>query len=301
MDDALDGHDAFRLLADETRVHIIQALGDATGRDGIARLTYSDLKDAVGVRDSGRFNYHLRQLRGNYVEHLADGEGDDAYRLRWPGLILYQTIVAGSFTEERRVEPFDAGFACLECGDGVTARYSDGNVFHLDCPDCGASYGETFVPPQGVLGRPHAEMLRVADRHARAEVGQMVRGQCPWCASDVEARLHERVDEEDLPSHDYRDLDVYATNHCTNCTGFHYTTVGERLRYESAAIAFYHDHGLDLLSIPHWELPWAATDRYTTVRSTDPWDVEVWIELGDERLVARVDGDLDAETRIEEL
>ena len=34
---------------------------------------FSDLRTRVGVRDGGRFSYHLRKLRGRLVERTGDG------------------------------------------------------------------------------------------------------------------------------------------------------------------------------------------------------------------------------------
>jgi hypothetical protein len=38
-------------------------------------------------------------------------------------------------------------------------------------------------------------------------------------------------------------------------------------------IAFHQRHGVDVLETPIWELPFAMTDRATTVLSRDPWEV----------------------------
>lgn len=57
------------LLADETRIRILEALydvhADATDASG---LPFSTLRRRVDVADSGRFNYHLSQLQDQLVE-----------------------------------------------------------------------------------------------------------------------------------------------------------------------------------------------------------------------------------------
>jgi DNA-binding transcriptional ArsR family regulator len=67
MDDS-DAVDAFGTLADETRLAILRALALADGP-----VRFSDLRERVGVRDTGRFNYHLSQLRERFVEKRDDG------------------------------------------------------------------------------------------------------------------------------------------------------------------------------------------------------------------------------------
>lgn len=73
MSDHADGEgavsDTFTLLSNETRVAIVRALAD--GSDDA--LGFSELRSRVGVRDGGRFNYHLQKLRGRLVEKTAEG------------------------------------------------------------------------------------------------------------------------------------------------------------------------------------------------------------------------------------
>lgn len=86
--------EAFALLGNETRIAIVDALGDADGS-----LSFSDLRSAVGVRDSGLFNYHLSKLLGAFVERT-----DDGYELSEAGVHAYESILDGSFGDRRRTE-----------------------------------------------------------------------------------------------------------------------------------------------------------------------------------------------------
>ena len=64
----------FGLLSDETRLGILRALAERRFEEPAAPcLTFSELRDRVGARDAGRFNYHLGQLRGALVEKTAEG------------------------------------------------------------------------------------------------------------------------------------------------------------------------------------------------------------------------------------
>ncbi|MFB6095368.1 MAG: hypothetical protein ABEJ71_02810 [Halodesulfurarchaeum sp.] len=100
---------AFELLSDETRIRIIRELyrcGEGQrgpeGRDGAGgpelgdgHLPFSTLKERVGVRDSGQFNYHLARLKGVYVRQTAHG-----YELSPEG-----RAVARLFLESGSLEP----------------------------------------------------------------------------------------------------------------------------------------------------------------------------------------------------
>lgn len=276
MTDDLDQDTAFSLLADETRVQIIQELGavTATPETGIPSVSYADLKSRVDVRDSGRFNYHLTKLVGNYV-----GKDDEGYRLRWPGIVLYRTLVAGLLTDDadRSIDRFSVGVDCHRCGHPLEAQLYE-TLFRVRCRSCDANYADMYVPSNGLVDRGEADLLQAVHRRIRTVLDSMTAGQCPWCASDVSAEIHGR--DEPLPSlHDTRDLDAYAVYHCTDCTAFQYMPVSQVLLYHPVAIAFYHDHGRDLTAIPKWRLPWAVTDETTTVLETDPWRFSVRVPL----------------------
>lgn len=296
-DDNLDLETAFALLADDVRVRIVNELGAATAEPetGIPHLSYAELKERVGIRDSGRFNYHLTKLLGTYV-----AKADEGYRLRWPGMVLYRTLVAGLLTSDGSpdVGRFPVGATCHRCGDPIEAHLYE-TLFRVRCWGCDANYADVYLPSNGLTGRSEADLLDAVHRRIRTVFGSMTAGQCPWCAASVSVAIHGGSDE--LPSlHDTRDLDAYAVYHCTDCTGFQYAPVSQTLVHQPVAIAFYHDHGRDLTSIPTWELAWAVTDQTTTVRGTDPWRFTVRVPLDDETLVADLDADLSVtETRRE--
>lgn len=82
----------FDLLSDETRLAIVRTLY-RHGRDDPdgPGLSFSTLGDRLDVEDSGRFNYHLRRLRGPLVEKRGDG-----YALTPLGYRLGAFVVAES-------------------------------------------------------------------------------------------------------------------------------------------------------------------------------------------------------------
>lgn len=81
--------DAFAALSDSNRVAILEALWEADGHEA----SFSDLRSAVGMRDSGQFNYHLGKLTDQFVRQTDDGtyalsvdgeRGRRRYRAVWP-------------------------------------------------------------------------------------------------------------------------------------------------------------------------------------------------------------------------
>ena len=64
--------ETFSLLANEDRLAILKTIVRADER-GETPCSFSALREAVDIRDSGRFSYHLQELTGHFLTHSADG------------------------------------------------------------------------------------------------------------------------------------------------------------------------------------------------------------------------------------
>lgn len=97
------------------------ALWDAyEPHNGVDGMSFSELRDALGSPDSGRFNYHLKRLGDGFVERT-----DEGYRLRPMALKLVQTIVSGTGHELNRPAT-DVDLPCHRCGAPMTLSYENG-------------------------------------------------------------------------------------------------------------------------------------------------------------------------------
>ena len=130
---------AFSLLSHELRLGILEAFFErwtALDPDAMAEtkrergMSYSELMDAVGVADSGKFNYHLQQLRGVYVEKV-----DTQYVPTASAIALYQTVLANRPTEMADQTKFDIGIPCPYCSGDVLGRYEQESLT-VECVDC---------------------------------------------------------------------------------------------------------------------------------------------------------------------
>lgn len=280
--------DRFTLLADETRASILRELGRAWTDDWPGVVTYSDLMDRVNAVDSGRFNYHLSKLVDVYVS-----DRDDGYKLNFPGLRVYRTIVAGSITEPLEFDDVDVEATCFECDGGLVGRYAD-TIASIHCGDCGLRYGEYPLPPRGALDRSPRDVLVTADRRARQNVSQFLAGVCPWCGSDPSTQI-ETSASSDIAAWADTPFDVHVIHTCEACGALHGHSVGKRLLTHPPILEAFHSRDHPLLSIPSWELEFVATDRWTTVVETDPWRIGVRVPVDDEAAIeVTLDGSLDA-------
>ena len=252
MSDAAE--DAFGAVADETRVQILRELWDADGP-----LSFSELRNRVGVRDSGRFNYHLGELRGRFVEKDEDG-----YDLRFAGRELVGALHSGVFTEEASVEPTPIDGDCVVCDGALEAGYEDEQA-RVTCLDCGTHVISMEIPPAFVDGRED-DIATAIDGYARTMARQFAAGFCSVCRGRVVGRLESG--EEYGPR---------AVFECQRCGGSFHGFVTAAVLDHTDVLAFYRDHGRDVRDIPVWEMGWVNDAEFDGDRAV------VTVELdGDE-------------------
>lgn len=273
--------EAFEVLGDELRLEVLRTLSKADDP-----LTFSGLRERTGVRDSGRFNYHLDRLRGHFVRRT-----DDGYELRFHGHRVVETVLAGTFTDTVEVDPFAVEGSCYACDGSLRGTYEDERVT-IACTDCDERVLSVPFPPSGLHGRDPEELMAAYRRWSRARVDVAADGVCPACSGPVERRLvdpADRVPFECLPAFD-----------CTACTSRTVTSFAALALRRPVVERFYADQGVDLEERPYWDLEPCVTGEHTTVESTDPLRAVVAFPAGDERLRVTLDDDLSVDRSVRE-
>lgn len=221
--------DAFAALGNETRVEILQALGEVAGfREAEDCLTFSELRDRVGMRDSGQFNYHLDKLTGHFIRKT-----DDGYTLRQAGRRVVEAVLSGAVTEVPDVESAPVDWPCPYCGGPIEVTYDETVPFPVRpyCTECAglSPYFEPFdhgqlaalrLSPAGFHGRPSRDILQAAVTWTHLEVLAAYNGVCPHCSGPVEHSLsvcetHD-VTEGVCPDCG-RPYASHLYSYCTNC------------------------------------------------------------------------------------
>lgn len=264
----------FRLLANETRVRILFALYDAPDRV----VSFSALNDRVGLGDSGRFNYHLKQLTGTFIYR-----DDDGYALLFSGLSVCRSMLAALAAEQRNLDPFELDSECYHCGTTLVARY-DHEYVVIRCPNCGIEFHDFPFPPGTLDGRSREEILSIYDGWMRTQTMLAVDGLCTWCFG----RRVSKVVAGESPSNP----PVRVVHTCQRCTADMSTKVGETFQSYPALIAFLYDHGIDVSRIPSWDIECLWNDEYVAVENTDPWRVSLIIPKDDETFSLTIDGNV---------
>lgn len=281
--DCLEPAEAFALIANETRLSILEALWAADERP----VSFSDLRREVGMRDSAQFNYHLKKLTGHFVTGTGDG-----YDFKHAGEKVVRSVIAGSFNEHPTLEPFPVEGACFACGGSLRAIYEDERLA-IACTDCGQRHGEYSFPPGGLNDRTLEEVAEAFDHRVRHLHCLAADGVCPECNGRMETRVRE--DGECCLG-----VAVRFDHECQQCGHTLCSAAGLRLLDHSETVSFHRERGVHLDERPYWTLPWCVSDQYTHVVERDPYVLEVRIPLSGDELRVRLDDDLDVlETTVE--
>jgi DNA-directed RNA polymerase subunit RPC12/RpoP len=276
-DSAKDGitpDEAFSILGNETRIAIVQALGETDDS-----LSFSALRAAVGTRDSGKFNYHLNKLVGSFVRRTEDG-----YELSYAGYRIIGAIHSGTYRQGDRRE-FDLESICTICGATIEATYENEQVV-IRCPGCERQLSGFGFPPGGFEDRTITELTHVFGQYVDGIFSFMLRGICLNCSGKTTGRLieeTERIDDDDAPA--------YVEVACDRCGELTTSHVNGYLLHHPAVASFHYDHGVDLDRADLWNLDLYRNESLRLL-SEDPLSVRSIIELDGDRLEIVVEEDL---------
>lgn len=302
--------EAFKLLSDETRLAILVALWEAYDpRDAENTVSFSDLYDRVGVRDSGNFTYHLNKLTDHFI-----AETDDGYRLRNAGFKMVQAVIAGRGLRDATLDPTQVEMTCYRCDAPVEIRYEDEHFYHI-CTECVGNTGATFpgerpvgtlmkfdFDPSGLVDRTAEEVFVACSIVSLREFGLLLRGLCPECSGPVEESLsicdvHHTSPGTVCPNCGTQD-EIRVGYVCTVCKHGDSYPVHAAVYDHPAVVAFCHEQGIDQT----YDLDDAAAcsrlwnnlfARDYTLVSEDPVRIRVTIPGDDAELTLTLDADLD--------
>ncbi|WP_252700369.1 winged helix-turn-helix domain-containing protein [Natronosalvus vescus] len=283
--DCLDPAEAFALISNETRLSILEALWAAEERP----VSFSELRRAVEMRDSAQFNYHLQKLSGHFIDQV-----DGGYDFKHAGEKVVHAVIAGSFNEHPRLDPFPVQGGCVTCGGPLQGVYSDERLA-IECTDCGQRHGEYSFPPGGLNDRTHEEVTEAFDNRVRHLHCLAADGVCPECSGRMETHIVEEGEEGCCLG-----VDVRVDHECVQCGHTLCSAAGLRLLDHSEVVSFHRERGVSLDERPYWTLPWCVSDEYTRIVGRDPYRLEVRMPVGGDVMRVRLDSDLDVlETAID--
>ncbi len=263
-------HDSFAAIANEARLDILKALWS----DG--DCTFTDLFDLTDLDDTGQFGYHLNQLLGQFVY-----KRDDRYTLTNVGREMVMTVYTHVDGENSLQDPIELDISCHSCQGDVLAR-SRGDWLRIDCSSCEKLYASYPVPRAGLHHHDSAQMLSVFDQRLRRMNALVHRGICPNCTCSMVCSVV--PDAEPEPG-----LPFVFMHRCRHCGMELYTVPATGLLEHPKVVSFYHENGLELFDIPHWQLDWMFSGDCIDVIADSPLEYFITIEITTDRLIATLD------------
>jgi DNA-binding transcriptional ArsR family regulator len=294
-DDVTADPDPFATLGNETRLRIVETLADRTeSLAPDAGLAYSTLREAVGIDDNGRFNYHLGLLRDRFVRKTETG-----YRLTFAGVEVAKTLQVGVWTDPPVREAVEVDpTSSLVGGDPLYASYRDGLVRVHE--EGGDPIFHIAVRPVGAERRTMPELVDAMATLLEAAVAQAHTGVCPYCQSEPERALVDAAEEgthespPDGAGPSWRHCFV-AT--CPECGPLFRVPAGAAVVRHPAVVSWYWDRGIDLRSVRLWDLALFGDGAVVTADPRGPvalrlravWDdATLELDLADDATVVAV-------------
>jgi len=279
--ESADTEQVLSALSDSIRLDILAALWESDRET----VPFSALRDAVGVSDSGKFNYHLDKLTDRFVRKT-----DDGYELTLAGRNINGAILAGSYTKGGTMDPITLGESCPVCGDRWTLHYEN-EVVTVSCNSCD-HVSRAGVPPGVFEGYDREEIPAVASRYFRVICEQIASGFCWYCQGRTDPTVTaDGTDEREAEPGDSEQLPVVRYD-CRRCHQDLWIDLANALVTHPAVVTFYHDHDVVAREIPPWRFAVFDPERYR-ITDRDPLRARVSYTCDDDRLALAVDETLE--------
>jgi hypothetical protein len=263
--DTLSAEDAFRLFSHEIRIDILFALWDAPE----FRLTFSQLKDEVDERDSGKFNYHLSKLVGQFVGHVGD-----EYELLYPGHRVIDAIRSGMLHQSAEIGTIELAAACPNCDCHLEFQYS-ANIGTVSCPQCDELVLEFAFDPGGVANRSPKEIIDAFEKRTRYIWSLALEGVCPICSGEIHVEPSLTAGKSPKIDHFGDTHPVVISLDCEQCSFYSYPPAGMVLLDDLEVVSMLSSQGVDLQGLSLWEIDFIIDPACISLQSTDPFEIEV--------------------------
>lgn len=284
--------DAFSVLKDETRLEILLELTEVASEQGIGEgLTFSELRDRVDVKDSGRFNYHLNKLRGDFVAKL-----DDKYVARYPSLAVISAMYAGVYRDADEGEPriAETDIECDICSRPLEVRYGEQEVFSAIWMYC-EEHGRMDlypVPPGAYTNRSLEELMNVAYTRLLTNLNLARCGICLQCWGQMSVEYPvdiESTEQQELMPDDFIPLKI-GCDRCWN--QFSPIPLRTLIVTHPIVMGMFAERGYSPFEAGFkMTRTGESSMSETEIKGTDPVSATLSVEFDDEKLVLTIDED----------
>lgn len=259
----------FHLLSNEFRVSILRELARHDGA-----LKFSELRAALGDVDSGRLNYHLKELVGPFVDR-----GEGAYALTVQGNKIVSSILASRYVDAEVTYSVPVSGTCYDCGAADLELEQTGQQAFVRCTVCERDQFRKSVTAVLWEHRDREAVPDALDRVFWSDLELATNRVCRYCQSTMTPRVAENDWESELYS--IYDFDVLAVYDCELCTNWYLASYGLVAWLHSDVRSFHREFGIDPETVKCWQVDQGMDPQYTSVLSTDPYEIAVRFSLDD--------------------
>lgn len=257
--------DTFAALSDPLRVEIIQALASHHRENPETPATqFSTLRKAVGDVDSGRFRYHLNELRDGFVQQV-----DSGYQLTYAGKKIVSALIAGTYTDRTELSTVELDSECPLCASSAHARYDDG-MLSVGCDNDHPLFVWS-LPPNAAVDADLESLVSLATTLAYHSYELVTAGTCSECYSSVDRSI-QSVGEE-AAGQQYR---LRAT--CDGCGAQWDVPVGFALLGQPQIEALYHRLGQPIRGGYWWDSEFVSGAIATEQLAADPLRLQLSVD-----------------------
>lgn len=298
--------EAFELLGNDTRLAILLALWEAKdpvlpkSEESEPTLSFTELRDRVGLSHGSQFNYHLDKLTDQFVRKT-----DTGYSLTQSARILH-TVFAGTLRDHTTLESEPIDGTCDRCGAPLVIDYDDG-VRYDRCTSCEGLFQDPesdnppgtvsalSCPPAGLLNRTPQEFYRHSHIWTRHRVYSTFEGACPDCSGTVSTTFDVCADhdatEGSICEHCGSGFEALWLFVCDICKHSLKAPAFGPIATSMAVRSFFYERGLDLEATMDagQRKDFIDSIEQIDVTSHDPLAVEVRAERDGDRLEVTLD------------
>lgn len=277
MADEIDTADALSAIGNHHRIEILRELMRAD-KAATGPVAYSELMERIGMRDSGKFNYHLQQLLGRFVAQSENG-----YRLTYAGRTVSSAIASGTLDDSIALDSKPVSGSCYECGEHTLVLQYPGERVRVTCTTCGEEIVHILFPPAAVRERTFSELERDFNRWAKRWHTIVSENICPECLAPINGELSQ---QKGTPA--TGNTKVRAAVSCDQCWVRGHMPPGFLVLTHPQVVTAYWKQGIDIRNEPIWELDWAITQEFLSTVTEDPLTVDVTIPVVHGEIVFRI-------------
>lgn len=249
MDTERTAEDVFRLLSDEIRLEVLEAVAVAQHEEFVAGpnpLSFSEIYERVDVDSTSKLSYHLGELTGTFLRKHGGG-----YLFTQAGEQLVRFVLAENYESPSAFGTIETEGQCLFCGETALEATQDDQFFLVQCSDCARPVYSYRIRPAQVRSHDGSDLIDTVVWEQAADCLKMRQGVCPDCAGNMTTEILDVNATEGAP--DGVPASFGTKTECQQCLRSMSLPLTHAVAFHPESVAFHWEHGIDIMGTGLWE------------------------------------------------